>query len=575
MSSPSSQSTTKSSNQNNNNHNNSNNLQLCRVISEAKYTARSNRYNRTKPQPWLVRKLMVFVTLGIIGYTGYVYIGRFCVGILSNGQHGDGMGRRIGRGAGIAMLVIFCVLYFWMLWAYAKVVLVSPGFARDYIPKTPPPAFPPPRTSNMYGYTVPLELDNENADGNDHDHHYDPDRDSIGGPSYEDIARSEFSDTPARPARARTRTYSYSRYGPGYGREEAGVLNAIPLPVPNAVAPGASASGPTTPAPAPAVLPRSLSNHNTDPNAPLSTRLQAREAQRLARDLDKVRRHNAARRPPTVPVLLPEHRYCSRDEIVKPYRAHHCRSCGTCVLRYDHHCPWIGQCVGARNHKFFVNFNFATSIFTAYTFGTLLAFTVRSTASSSFLPGSRPKSIDVQEIVIIALSALFFIFTAALLISHLHLLSLSQTTVESIQYRTLTEREDRKLAEVFGFCALRRKQRVKRAWDEEWGRIGKEGNLWWVGGGWKGLEETMGSLRRTKGNPWGWVAWVLPVDVYMGREGRGEEKREVVEGNGNQNRNGGKGVKEKDMVGLCYEPNPRFDEQGVWRPRRDWPEQLR
>jgi len=98
MSSPSSQSTTKPSNQDN--HNNSNNLQLCRVISEAKYTARSNRYNRTKPQPWLVRKLMVFVTLGIIGYTGYVYIGRFCVGILSNGQHGDGMGRRIGRGAG-------------------------------------------------------------------------------------------------------------------------------------------------------------------------------------------------------------------------------------------------------------------------------------------------------------------------------------------------------------------------------------------------------------------------------------------------------------------------------------------
>jgi len=228
----------------------------------------------------------------------------------------------------LCLATLFISFYF-----VSQVVLVSPGFARDYIPKTPPPALPPPRTSNMYGYTLPLELDNGNVDGNDHDHHYDPDHDSIGGPSYEDIARSEFSDMPARPARARTRTYSYSRYG----REEAGVLNAIPLPVPNAVAPGASASGPTTPAPAPAVLPRSLSNHNTDPNAkslPLSSRLQAREAQRLARDLDKVRRHNAARRPPTVPVLLPEHRYCSRDGIVKPYRAHHCRSCGTVSFFY-------------------------------------------------------------------------------------------------------------------------------------------------------------------------------------------------------------------------------------------------
>jgi hypothetical protein len=35
------------------------------------------------------------------------------------------------------------------------------------------------------------------------------------------------------------------------------------------------------------------------------------------------------RRPPTVPILLPEHRYCGLDEIVKPYRTHHCRSCGT------------------------------------------------------------------------------------------------------------------------------------------------------------------------------------------------------------------------------------------------------
>lgn len=46
-----------------------------------------------------------------------------------------------------------------------------------------------------------------------------------------------------------------------------------------------------------------------------------------------------ARRPPTTPVLEPLHRYCDKDGFVKPYRAHHCRNCGTCVLKYDHHCP--------------------------------------------------------------------------------------------------------------------------------------------------------------------------------------------------------------------------------------------
>ena len=35
------------------------------------------------------------------------------------------------------------------------------------------------------------------------------------------------------------------------------------------------------------------------------------------------------RKPPMTPVLREEHRYCQRDSIVKPPRAHHCRMCGT------------------------------------------------------------------------------------------------------------------------------------------------------------------------------------------------------------------------------------------------------
>ena len=35
------------------------------------------------------------------------------------------------------------------------------------------------------------------------------------------------------------------------------------------------------------------------------------------------------RQPPTTPVLQPLHRFCMNEGLVKPYRAHHCRSCGT------------------------------------------------------------------------------------------------------------------------------------------------------------------------------------------------------------------------------------------------------
>ena len=47
-------------------------------------------------------------------------------------------------------------------------------------------------------------------------------------------------------------------------------------------------------------------------------------------------------------------RYCVICNIFKPDNSHHCSRCDVCILGMDHHCPWINQCVGFWNRKFFL-----------------------------------------------------------------------------------------------------------------------------------------------------------------------------------------------------------------------------
>lgn len=48
-----------------------------------------------------------------------------------------------------------------------------------------------------------------------------------------------------------------------------------------------------------------------------------------------------------------QRRFCKWCSKYKPDRCHHCRICKTCILKMDHHCPWIYNCVGFKNYKYF------------------------------------------------------------------------------------------------------------------------------------------------------------------------------------------------------------------------------
>ena len=50
------------------------------------------------------------------------------------------------------------------------------------------------------------------------------------------------------------------------------------------------------------------------------------------------------------------HQLCPDCLTVRTARSRHCSVCNRCVERFDHHCPWINNCVGVKNHTSFYIF---------------------------------------------------------------------------------------------------------------------------------------------------------------------------------------------------------------------------
>lgn len=66
-------------------------------------------------------------------------------------------------------------------------------------------------------------------------------------------------------------------------------------------------------------------------------------------------------------------RFCDVCKVWQPERAAHCYDCGVCVRRHDHHCIWMGKCIGSGNMKWFIYFNMSWVCYFIFLFGGLAA----------------------------------------------------------------------------------------------------------------------------------------------------------------------------------------------------------
>ena len=68
--------------------------------------------------------------------------------------------------------------------------------------------------------------------------------------------------------------------------------------------------------------------------------------------------------------------YCDKCNITIPksFKVAHCNFCNICVKNYDHHCPWIGKCVGKYTKIPFYFFIFAILFYIISSLVTFIAF---------------------------------------------------------------------------------------------------------------------------------------------------------------------------------------------------------